>query len=515
VDEGVVPISVVDTAVTRSYTKMIANGLFDKDLSPNAHLGPMDVDTPRARQIVLEASQQAMTLLKNDGDLLPLKPSQTIALIGPHLNATEQMLSIYYGGNALAWEHSPYMSLSKRLDASKIKGHAFGCGVKNIPPNPPGPGAPTMMPTVDPKKQGGYGDLDYTECDDDSGFPEAAALAASADVAVVFVGLHPHEYVYNGNSDSREDEGKDRAHTALPGLQSELIQAVVKANPKTVVVLIHGGSVSIDWAAANAPAILDAHYPGELGGDAIASVLYGDVTPSGRVTQTVYPESFSASRPISDMSLRGYDGAHGITYMHYTGRPLYAFGFGLSYTSFKFAWDPMTGGVGEKETSTVAMAALHKRHYKLSSAERASLTPGYSVVVTNTGQASAACSVLAFLDSSGALGGKSDAAANGELVDFGRTQVLAPGQSETVRLTIAPTVLSLVDEKGTERIAPGVYGVTIGVQGSAEDQDVGDASGLLRGSLQVSGKPVEVFSLAEAKARANTKTHGLFGASPY
>ena len=164
---------------------------------------------------------------------------------------------------------------------------------------------------------------------------------------------------------------------------------MLKANPKTVVVLIHGGSMSIDWTAANVPAILDAHYPGELGGDAIAGVIYGDVSPGGRVTQTVYPAAWAAKRPISDMSLRGYDADHnvGITHMHYLGSPLYSFGYGLSYTTFSFAW---SGSIADESGSdlvatTNAMAQLHERHYKMSVAERVATTPGYTVVVTNTG----------------------------------------------------------------------------------------------------------------------------------
>ena len=483
----------------------------------------MDVDTPLHRQIAMEASQQAMVLLKNEGGLLPLKESQTIAIIGPHLNSTEQMLSIYYGGNALAWHHSPFDALYGRVGTKgKVVGYNFGCGAKTAPTPPPSPGpAPTGMPTVDPKEKGGYGDDDLTECNDDSAFAAAATLAKSADVAIVFVGLHPHELVRNNSADSREDEGKDRPYTKLPGMQSELIQAIHASNPNTVVVMIHGGSMSIDWTAANVPAILDAHYPGELGGDAIASILYGDVSPGGRVTQTVYPAAWADTRPISDMSLRGYAADHnvGITYMHYTGTPLFAFGFGLSYTTFAFAWSSERATssathASHATTTTAAMAALHKEHYTLSVEERAARSPGYTVVVTNTGKVAAATSVLAFVDSSAALGGDVDAPANGELFDFGRTPVLAPGASHTVILTIAPTVLSLVDVHGTERIAPGEYAVTIGVEGASEDS-LEETDGLLHAKLSVSGEPIDVFSLAEAKARANAKTHGLFGVNPY
>ena len=512
ISDGVVPISLVDEAVTRIYTKLIDNGILDPDLDPDVGLGPMDVDTPASRKLALEASMQAMTLLKNEGGLLPLKSTQTVALIGPHINCTEQMLSIYYGGNSLAWYSSPLDAFVRRAGA-QIKGFEVGCGAKPIVTQPPSPGpVPTQQPTNDPKKKIGYGNDDYTECNDDSagGFARAATLAKSADVAIVFVGLHPHDYVRNMSTDAREDEGKDRPHTRLPGMQSELIQTVLAANPNTVVVMIHGGSISIDWTAQHVPAILDAHYPGELGGDAIAGVIYGDLAPQGRVTQTIYPAAWADTRPISDMSMRGYDGKSGITYMHYTGLTLYNFGFGLSYTTFSFTMESPS----HIDATTQLFADLNKKHYTLGTAERAAATPGYTIVVKNTGTVAGACSVLAFLDSAGALGGAEDASANGELVDFGLTQILPPGASQTIKLSVSATVLSLIDEAGTERIAPGSYGLTIGVQGSMEDA-TGDGSGLLTATMELSGPPVKIFDLSQMKAQANAKTHGLWGESPY
>ena len=156
VDDGTVSLDIIDTAVTRAYTKLIENGLLDDDISPYNSLSAMDVDTPRSRQIALEASQQAMVLLKNEGGLLPLSEDSTIALIGPHFNSTEQMLSIYYGGNSLAWSHSPFDALYKRVGIKgKIVGHHEGCGVLPVPTPPPSPGpVPTMNPTVDPKQKG-------------------------------------------------------------------------------------------------------------------------------------------------------------------------------------------------------------------------------------------------------------------------------------------------------------------------------------------------------------------------
>ena len=122
--------------------------------------------------------------------------------------------------------------------------------------------------------------------------------------------------------------------------------------------------------------------------------------------------------------ISGYAADHnsGITYMHYTGTPLYAFGFGLSFSTFSYAWSSTspessstahTTSSHDASTTTAAMAALHKVHYSLSAAERAARSPGYKIVVTNTGKVAAATSVLAFVDSSGALGGDVDAPANG------------------------------------------------------------------------------------------------------
>jgi len=122
------------------------------------------------------------------------------------------MLSIYYGGNSLAWEHSPLQAFTKRLGAD-LKGHAVGCANKATPAPAPGP-VKTMAPTSDPKKKGGIGKVDTTPCDDDTGFAAAAKLAASADVAIVFIGLHPHELYGNNGADSREDEGKDRPYVS-------------------------------------------------------------------------------------------------------------------------------------------------------------------------------------------------------------------------------------------------------------------------------------------------------------
>jgi beta-glucosidase len=147
-------------------------------------------------------------------------------------------------------------------------------------------------------------------------------LAKKADVVLMFVGLSPG--IDGSDGESGESEGTDRCQAegsplSLPGLQSELVAQVAAANPNVVLVLIHGSmSLSLENERALAPAILDAHYPGQMGGDALASILFGDVSPAGRLTTTIYPDSMTTKRNISDMGLREKGG---ITYQHYTGAP--------------------------------------------------------------------------------------------------------------------------------------------------------------------------------------------------
>ena len=148
---------------------------------------------------------------------------------------------------------------------------------------------------------------------DSSGIPAAVDAASAASAAVVFVGLDP----------TSEAENFDRNNLTLPGVQKELVQSVLAAQPNTVVVLVNGGPVSSEWIASNVPAVVEAFYPGELGGDAIVDVLVGDYNPGGKMPYTVYPENFTDSRDIRDMDLSSNDG---VTVGWHTGDVIYPFG---------------------------------------------------------------------------------------------------------------------------------------------------------------------------------------------
>jgi beta-glucosidase len=128
-----------------------------------------------------------------------------------------------------------------------------------------------------------------------------------------------------------EQEARDRSTLGLTGNQEQLVEAVFAANPRAVVVQLSAGPLTVPWLAQHVPAMLQAWWPGEEGGHAIADVLFGEVNPAGRLPHTVYASE--AQVPPRDE----YDITKGFTYMYVNGKPLFPFGYGLSYTTFKYS----------------------------------------------------------------------------------------------------------------------------------------------------------------------------------
>lgn len=150
-------------------------------------------------------------------------------------------------------------------------------------------------------------------------YGDAEKVAKESDVVVAVLGINK----------SIEREGQDRFTLELPTEQQEFIRELYKVNPKTVVVLVAGSSLAINWMDENVPAILNAWYPGEQGGNAVAEVLFGDYNPAGRLPLTYY-NSLDELPAFNDYSVKGR------TYQYFEGEPLYEFGYGLSYTKFRY-----------------------------------------------------------------------------------------------------------------------------------------------------------------------------------
>jgi len=181
--------------------------------------------------------------------------------------------------------------------------------------------------STDPDPTAGGGRINYAfGCSikgaiDQTAFDLAVSQAKKSDAAVVVCGTDL----------TVADEGTDRTSLNLPGIQEKLIKAVFRANPKTIVVLVNGYSLAINWPQDSIPAIVSAWYGGQAQGTAIADVLFGDYNPKGRLSTTWY-KSTTDLPPMND-----YDIKNNRTYMYFKGTPLYPFGYGLSFTSFEYS----------------------------------------------------------------------------------------------------------------------------------------------------------------------------------
>jgi beta-glucosidase len=283
----------IDRALRGNFRVMIRLGLLDPPSRvPYSSIGKEPVDpwtTEKHKALALLATQKSIVLLKNSANLLPLdkKSLKSIAVIGPRSN---EVLLDWYSG-------TPPYSISP-LEGIR---NAVGESVK------------------------------VTQATNNDG--DAAVKAArESDVAIVCVGNHP-----NGGFDTQwarvsvPSEGReavDRQSITLE--QEELIKSVFAANPKTIVVLISSFPYAINWTQENVPAIVHMALNSQEEGHALATVLFGDYNPAGRLVQT-WPKSLEQLPPMMD-----YDIRHGRTYMYFRDTPLYPFGYGLSYTTFAY-----------------------------------------------------------------------------------------------------------------------------------------------------------------------------------
>ena len=215
-------------------------------------------------------------------------------------------------------------------------------------------------------------------------FSRAAQAAAAADVTVVALGIDR----------TVEGEGKDRTNVTLPGHQLELLQrAAVAAGDasKVVVVLANGGPLAVDWVKHHMPTVVEAFLGGQSAGTALAEVLLGDVSPSGVLPFTMYPQAFIEQNAMTDFRMRPAAGTTGRTYRFYAGTPLWPFGFGLSYTTFAFAWSS-NAAEGRDDAAAVV-------HATTASLLPTAATPGVSLSLrlTNSGGVGAAKVILFFV----------------------------------------------------------------------------------------------------------------------
>jgi beta-glucosidase len=247
--------------------------------------------------------------------------------------------------------------------------------------------------------------------------------------------------------------GGDRTSLDLPRAQEQLLEKLAASGKPMVVVLMNGSALAVNWADQHVPAILEAWYPGEEGGTAVAEALAGDFSPGGKLPLTFY-KSASQIPAFENYDMKGR------TYRYFTGEPLYPFGYGLSYTSFEYS------NLSLDKTTVGATDDLVA-----------------SVDVKNAGAMASDEVVEVYLSPSGAKGAPIRA-----LAGFRRVH-LNPGETQKVQITIPNRNLSFVDEAGVRRIAPGTVQVWVG-GGQPVTRNGSPKTSVVSGSFKITGAAV-------------------------
>jgi beta-glucosidase len=566
VDKGLIDEATVDRAVKRLFTARFRLGMFDPpEQVPYAQIPYSLNDSPEHHALALRAARESIVLLKNDGDLLPLrKDVRSIAIIGPNADDLQVLLGNYHGTPSRAV--TPLEGIRSKVSPSTRVFCAQGCGIAegvlplSVVPHaqlrpvdadanlfgltaayyegPKLEGKPSFTridPLVDFNWKGlspftgrlsdsfavrwtgilvapvtgtyklgvnGFTEyrlylggelvvelqtvhhavirtknveleagglysiqLDYVSRGLDPQVQllwsvpgvdyaaQAVQVAENADVVVMVMGLTPNLEGEEMPVHVPGFDGGDRTEIDLPHPQQELLKRVHALGKPIVLVLLNGSAVAVNWAADNIPAIVEAWYPGQAGGEAIAEVLFGDYNPSGRLPVTFY-HSVKDLPPFDDYRMEGH------TYRYFRGAALFPFGYGLAYTSFAY--------------SNLQLSAK-------------TITPdqtlSISVDVQNMGERAGDEVVQLYV---------SDLQASvpvpiRQLHGFERIH-LAPGEKKAVSFTLMPQQLAVIDDAGQRVVEPGQFQLTVGGrQPTPEDQEK-EAADVLVGDFEVVGE---------------------------
>lgn len=408
--EGKLSEAALDRAVSRVLALKFKLGLFERPYADPARAAEI-IGCDRHAELARRMAAESVVLLKNEGGALPLDAAAcgTVAVIGPNADQGYNQLGDYTSPQPPERIVTVLKGIQAKLGPARVK-YAPGCRIRG---------------------------------EDREGFPAALAAAAEADTVVMVVGgssardfgegtidLKTGASKVTGDSWNDMDcgEGIDRMSLRLSGVQLELMQEIRKLNKRMIVVYINGRPIAEPWVDEHADAILEAWYPGQEGGHAIADILFGDANPSGRLTVSV--PKHVGQLPVYYNGKR----SRGKRYLEDDSRPRYPFGYGLSYTEFEYAGlrvEPAE--IGEDDRATV------------------------SVDVTNVGTRAGSEVVQLYI---------SDVASRytrplKELKGFRKIE-LAPGETRTVRFEIGREQLQYVGQDLKLTVEPGLFRVMVG-----------------------------------------------------
>lgn len=291
VQRGLIDEATIDQAVKRLFRTRFRLGMFDPPEMVNYTRIPYEINASDAHaELALQAAREAIVLLKNENNLLPLpKTIDSIAIIGPNADDHKVLLGNYHGTPKSSI--TPLQGISNAVSSTTQVRYAKGCELKG----------------------------------EAADFERALEIAHKSDVVILIMGL---SQALEGEEGETPNVG-DRTLIELPAAQEALIKAIHAEGTPVVLVLINGSAVAVKWAKEHVTAIVEAWYPGQAAGTAIADVLFGDYNPGGRLPVTFY-ESTEQLPPFNDYSMDNR------TYRYFRGQPLYPFGYGLSYTAFRY-----------------------------------------------------------------------------------------------------------------------------------------------------------------------------------
>jgi beta-glucosidase-like glycosyl hydrolase len=331
VRSGVLREADLDRAVASVLRTKFRLGLFERPYADVAQV-PETLDSPEARDLARTVAEQSIVLLRNeivgDGPLLPLPHiAQRIAVIGPNADRPLGQLG-HYSYQVLDSMTTRFRLAADPQSRSADVAELAGTGPDDVALRVESVPIVTFLDGIRQRAPEGstvrYERGSSIATDDRSGIPAAVAVAAESDVAIVVVG---DQAGINGLG--TVGEGLDSATCELPGLQRELIEAVLATGTPTIVVLSHARPYVLGWLTERAPAVLTAWFGGEEAGSAVARVLFGDVNPAGRLPVAMLESVGAAPAPY-------WRSSQPDSYVDASVRAVFPFGHGLSFTTFEY-----------------------------------------------------------------------------------------------------------------------------------------------------------------------------------
>lgn len=430
--EGLVTEAAIDQAVFRLMLTRMKLGMFDNPANvPFANI-PYEInDCDEHRRFAGEVAQKSLVLLKNESRLLPLDRNKikSIAVIGPNA-CSRKALTGNYNGTA-----SQYITvldgIREALSGNNTRiYYAEGCPL--------------------------YKDRSEWLSQPKDRFAEAVSAAERADAVILCLGLDASIEGEEGDASNEYGSG-DKQNLNLPGLQQELMEALSQTGKPIVLVLLSGSALAVTWADEHIPAIIQAWYPGAQGGRAIASLIFGDFSPSGRLPVTFY-RTTEELPDFHDYSLKDR------TYRYMTREALYPFGYGLSYTRFEYE-DIRLNSNRIKAGDSIAC----------------------SVTVKNIGNYESDEIVQLYLrDVESSVN-----VPKWQLQGFKKVH-LHPGESLKVSFTLSPRQMALINNEGQCILEPGIFEIYLGgSQPDRRSQELTQTK-VLRAEFEVIGEPMEL-----------------------